>query len=786
MVRGRCLPYGEGITYWPVAEMLRELVGIAADSTSEESLARLIAASPDADVADRLARIIGATDSAQGAVEGADREIAWGFRRLLEHMIELRGPLVLVFEDIHWAEPALLDLIEHLVTWTRDAPLLVVASSRPELLDGRPAWGSGRMEASRIHLEPLTEEESRSLLGALLSVDDLPGELRRRILERAEGNPLYVEEVVRMLIEEGIVERRGDRWHARAEAADVRVPDSIEALIRARLDTLPSGERGTLQAASVVGRIFQRSAVAAIAPATSSAPLQQHLEDAILRDLITEERAPDEPTFRFRHILIRDVAYATLPKARRAELHRAVADWLRSWAGDRISEFTEIEAYHLEQAVLLRREMEGSFDPAERDRALAALDASARRALAREDARATRTFAERALALEPDAGDRRMELQGILADALSRMSEYGPAAEIAAKLELDAAAAGRKDLQGRAILIKAGHLWLRLEGSDADTAMAEIERARSLLVEANDTEFVVKAHELLGWGGWWHGDLDGAEKEWSEMRRLAHELGWPSREAEALARLTGIATQRGDVALRERLIESARGLAAAGPSRLTRARVARGYGIFLSSQGKEEEALEALLSSAAILEEFGDRDEAHSAYVWAGKLERHRGHLPEALALFQRSRLLVLEHVGYLPETERLIAQVLLDMGDVAGAAEHAESAVRVTGKDDWATIASTVMVLGLVREAQGELDEAEQLLREAVEVLGRTDFGMYEVELSLAEFLLRNGRTPEGNEWLAKARAHVAWLHPDSPLRGFIERRAAAATAIGAAGRPT
>ena len=205
-----------------------------------------------------------------------------------------------------------------------------------------------------------------------------------------------------MLIEEGVVERKGDHWVANRQAAAVRVPDSVEALIRARLDTLPSPERATLQAASVVGRVFQRSAVAAIAPGTTSVPLQQHLEDAILRDLITEERAPDEPTFRFRHILIRDVAYATLPKARRAELHRAVADWLRAWAGDRIEEFAEIEAWHLEQAVRLRRELEGGFDPAERDRAVAALQSSAQRAIDRDDARAARTFAERALALEPD------------------------------------------------------------------------------------------------------------------------------------------------------------------------------------------------------------------------------------------------------------------------------------------------------------------------------------------------------------------------------------------------
>ena len=172
------------------------------------------------------------------------------------------------------------------------------------------------------------------MLASLLTVEDLPKELRQRVLDRAEGNPLYVEEVVRLLIEEGVVEQRNGHWYATQAAADVRVPDSVEALIRARLDTLPAPERVLLQAGAVVGRVFQRSAVASIAPPDQvPPPLETHLEDAILRDIITEERAPDEPTFRFRHILIRDVAYNTLPKARRAELHAAVADWLRGWAG---------------------------------------------------------------------------------------------------------------------------------------------------------------------------------------------------------------------------------------------------------------------------------------------------------------------------------------------------------------------------------------------------------------------------------------------------------------------
>ncbi len=780
MVRGRCLPYGDGITYWPISEMVRELAGINIETSAEESSARLTQVSPDTDVADRLAGIIGAAGQSQGAVEGGDLEIAWGFRRLVEHVIEARGPLVLVFEDIHWAEPALLDLIEYVVTWTRESPLLVVCTSRPELTDTRPAWGSGRMEASRINLEPLSEADARSLLGALLTVDDLPSELRQRVLDRAEGNPLFVEEVVRMLIEEGVVERREGRWHANTQAAAVRVPDSVEALIRARLDTLPSDERGTLQAASVVGRIFQQSAVAAIAPGTATAPLQQHLEDAILRDLITVERAPDEPTFRFRHILIRDVAYATLPKARRAELHRAVADWLRAWAGDRIEEFAEIEAWHLEQAVSLRHELEGGYDKTERNRAVAALEASARRAIARDDPRAGRTFAERALVLEPEPGEGLLELHWLLADALWRTGEYHHAGAVATKLELDAAAAGRKDLQGRAILVKAGDIWLGLGSSDSESAQAEIERARGLLIEANDKQFLVRALELIGWGGWWRGDLQVTERAWIDMRAAAHELGWASREAEAVTLLASIAGHRGDEGGRRRLIEEARVLAAAGPSRLTRARVNKAYGTYLATTGQDEEAKEVLLSAAAALEEFGDREQAHAAYQWTADMERRSGQLEQAMAHYEQALELVRNHGGYLPEVHRRIAQTFLDMGDVEAAALHAVDAARLAVKDDWATVASTRMVLGRVREAQGQLEESERLLREANEVNSRTDFSGWEEQLALAEFMLRRGRTSEGNEWLAKARASVVRMGPMTPLVDYVERRCAAAAGVG------
>ncbi|MEP7379468.1 MAG: AAA family ATPase [Chloroflexota bacterium] len=785
-VKGRCLPYGDGITYWPVADIVRELCGITPDMSIDEAAARLADASPDPEVADRLALIVGAAGGgATGGGEqssGGDREIAWGFRLLVEHLVRDRGPMMLVFEDIHWAEPPLLDLIEYLVTWTRDAPLLVVCPSRPELIDTRPAWGAGRMEGSRISLEPLSEAESRSLLGALLTVDDLPPELRQRILDRAEGNPLFVEEVVRMLIEEGVVERKGDHWVANQDASSVRVPESVEALIRARLDTLPAPERKVLQAASVVGRIFQRSAVTAISPGEGAGPIDRHLEDAVLRDLITDERVPTEPTFRFRHILIRDVAYATLPKAQRAELHGAVADWLRTWAGARMDEFIEIEAYHLEQRLLLQQELTGRVDPTDKQRAIDALFASGQRAKARDDSRAALSFTERALALEPQPGEQRLELTWLHIDSLRRQSQYRRAGELAAKLEIEAHEFGRRDIEGRAILAKAGDQWISPEKADREGAFVELSRALELLEASGDDLHLLGVLQMLGYGGWWTGDLGEATRYWSRQREVARAHGWASQEAEAVSQLARAKALGGEFEPVRELLAEARELAAKGSSRLIRAEVERVFGSF-NQRVDAAIAEEALSSALPTLEEFGDHEEQYVALSHLGDIAMRRDEKEVALALHRRALEHVEAHVGYKPESLRRMAQLLIELGRTDEAEPIIEDAVKMTAKGDFVTIASTGMVLGLLREAQGNDAEAERLLRDALTEIERTGFALsiWEEQLMLAEFLLRHGRNTEAEEFLEKARANNRRYGPQSPILEYIDRRAARVAEVGA-----
>jgi tetratricopeptide (TPR) repeat protein len=260
------------------------------------------------------------------------------------------------------------------------------------------------------------------------------------------------------------------------------------------------------------------------------------------------------------------------------------------------------------------------------------------------------------------------------------------------------------------------------------------------LTAAHDDRHLVLTLEWLGYGGWWHGDLDAAEDPWTEGRAIARANGWASLEAEALVRLAMLASQRGDHERRSALLAEARSLAEQGPSRLTLAGVERAYGSFLAATSSDLEGEAMLRAAAGVLEEFGERQEWHTALIHLGDIERHRDNPAAALVLYRRGLELVLEHVGFRPEAQRRIAQALLELGELDEAAAQAEEAAAITGKDDWGTVASTGSVLGLVREAQGQAAEAERLLRDAVETISRTDFDSWFEELSLAEFLLRAG----------------------------------------------
>jgi class 3 adenylate cyclase/tetratricopeptide (TPR) repeat protein len=370
VVRGRCLPYGEGITYWPLAEILKGYAGVLDSDPPELALEKIRKAGRELlteDVTSDPGRV---TAALAFTVNVADPEFDFGSMEPREVRQEVHAgwrsffsalaaatPLVVIVEDIHWADPAMLDLLDELSERVV-GPVLFVCPSRPDLAATRPTWGGGRRNHSSIALDPLTPEQADRLVHELLTIDDLPPSVHARILERAEGNPFFLEEIVRQLIDEGHLVREGHRWRALDAIEQVVIPDTVQAVLAARFDLLDAQDKQVLQAAAVVGRVFWPGPVGLLA----------HLpEDAVEASLrILEERElvlsrmtsslAGQLELIFKHVLIRDVAYESLPRRDRTDAHAAVAGWIEETAGDRSGEMAELLAYHLSTAVSLSRD----------------------------------------------------------------------------------------------------------------------------------------------------------------------------------------------------------------------------------------------------------------------------------------------------------------------------------------------------------------------------------------------------------------------------------------------
>jgi predicted ATPase/class 3 adenylate cyclase len=451
VLRGRCLPYGEGITYWPLAEIVREIARADGRDPAPSAIAARLADEEKAElIVERLGNALGLA----GAGGATSEETFWAVRRLFEALARA-GPLVVVIDDLHWAESTFLDLIEHVAKFSRDFPILLVCIARPELLDKRPDWGNDKLKATSILLDPLSGAECRELITNLLDRVPLPPGAESRIAGAAEGNPLFAEEFVAMLVDDALLTREGDHWVASSNLSELPVPSTIHALLAARLEGLPADERAILMTAAVEGLVFHRGAVGELRP-TLETPLDNGLLALVRRDLIRPETADfgGESAYRFRHGLIRDAAYHSLPKNARADLHERFAAWLERTAGDRLREFEEIVGYHLEQAFRYRV----ALGPLNSRAALLAarasdrLEAAGRRALVRSDLPAAISLLERVSRLLPTDDSRRIALLVELGAALierGRLAEAGPALDEAERL---AAAANDQRLTSHVLI----------------------------------------------------------------------------------------------------------------------------------------------------------------------------------------------------------------------------------------------------------------------------------------------------------------------------------------------
>jgi class 3 adenylate cyclase/tetratricopeptide (TPR) repeat protein len=728
VLRGRCLSYGEGITYWPVVEVVKQLLASKTDGGG------VIAGGETAAAA--IGALLGEPN-----LESASVEISWAVRKLFERAAATR-PLVVVFDDIHWGEQTFFELIEQMTDLSRDAPILLLCLSRPELLERQRNWGGGKLNATTVLLEPLTSDEANELIDRLLPADEVTNSaLRSRVQEVAAGNPLFLEEIAAVVASSG---------------GAVSVPPTIQALLAARLDQLEPGERRVLERGSVEGRSFHRAAVQALGPDESGVPAK--LVTLVRKDLVRPDRPtlPGDDAYRFRHLLIRDAAYEGLPKSVRAQLHEQFALWLDERAGDLV-EHDEIVGYHLEQAYRYRRDL-GPPDTAARQVATAAagrLEAAGRRALDRGDESAAVNLLERASGLVPSKRQE-VPLEVSIIWALIQLGRMRDAVARGEATVAGAVASGDVIGELRAELARL----TALAYSDPEGRMAELEalteRARPVFEQAGDDAALASL-----WGA----------KQWIEHLRCrlgaAADAGLRTVEHATRAGEQYMARfSRGWLAIEISLgpMPIAQALTwleqAGGDSRAPELWFEPWRAGLLALIGRFEDA-RALQSSA--LERMADRGMRLGvvcAYENAWRTETEAGEFAEAEQA-ARQACKLLEEMGdrALWSTGACeLAQSLYSQGRYDEAETWARRASEAGGGDDALTQLLNRQVLAKVESRRGRLEDARKLAAEALAIAERIQapYQQGDAALDVAEVL-----------WLAGDRAG-AIVHTDRAAAYF------------------
>jgi tetratricopeptide (TPR) repeat protein len=722
LVLGRCLPYGQGITYWPVVEMVTvatEIADLDGPDDVRGKIAALLGRTDHADlVVERVAQLLGVADAT-----AAPEETHWAIRRLFE-ALATSGPLVAVFDDIHWGEPALLDLIEHIADWSRDTPILVLCLARPDLLDRRPGWGGGKLNAASFLLEPLSDTESEQLVANLLEHASLPPEARRTITDAAEGNPLFVEQMVAMLIDDGMLMRQGDRWVAVGDLSSVTPPPSIMALLEARLERLGPAERAVIERASIEGKQFHVGSVRALSD--DGAGVQEPLMALVRRDLIRPDRSvfAGDDAFRFRNILIRDAAYRRIPKETRAELHQRHADWLLGVAHDRLSEFEEFVGYHLEQAFRLRSEL-GPLDLHSADLASQAstyLLAGARRASDRGDYRASSSLLSRGIQLLPEDHHERPTL---LAELSLMLGETGDTERARSVIDEAEAALARAPDPSLEIRVRFAQLELdaKMQPEGVAARMKDVaDRAIPRLEAIGDHEGLSMAWQLIGEANLFWTNLAGMLEAFGRAREQAELAGDP-RPARTTV-WSAIVLWSSETPVEQALAELD-ALAADVESDLgVTAWFEVGRGMLFAMSGRIDEGRDLVRRGRGRLEDLGQTmtvgGSAHPASTleeWAGDLEAAEREARRGYEL-----LASLGEKGFLSTVVGMLARLVAMRGSLEEAEELARIGEEAAASDDLFSQVLWRQARALVHARRGEDTQALALALEAVRIAEPTD----------------------------------------------------------------
>jgi len=728
VLRGRCLSYGDGITFWPLAEVLRQAAGIVPEDSEEDARIKLKSCFGE-ELADATSRI----ESGLGLSRepyGKD-ELFWGVRAVFEELAG-RGPLIVVFDDIHWAEATFLDLIEDILdAWLR-VPLLIVCAARHELLEDRPGFAAGRRTASQVELGELSRQESGVVIRHLLAEASLPKPLERRILRLSDGNPLFIEQMLSMLIDDGLLHEQAGRWAFSGATEVISVPGNVSSLLGARLDRLGAAERRVIESASVIGLEFSSDAVSVLVRQDGDrTDLEPALAALCSKQLIRRAEAGSADDFHFSHILVRDTAYARLLKRTRARLHERFAAWLADMVGSRVAEYEEILGYHLEQSFRYRSELGPVDDNGRRLGAEASrrLSSAGRRALVRGDLSAATNLLQRAAAL---LGEKDPARALLLLDAGEAAVDIGELERAESMLTEAVDRALSADETGIARAAALALLQLRYT-TDAHAVQESIGRQENMvdLVELEipelevmgDDRALVRAFRLLtaihGTG------LRFADAAAAAERAIRHaSAAGDEVTARRFLGSLAISALYGSMPVPEAIATCEEVLARAEGDRKARALAELAIGQLEAMRGNFGRARLLYRRSRALLDEFGWFLAAALTSLHSSVIELLAGDLAAAESEL-RTDYRRLEEMGernYISTTAGLLADVLYRQGRCDESAEFARTCEHLASPDDVASQFLWRCVRGKLKARQGAIGEAESLLSAATALIETSD----------------------------------------------------------------
>jgi class 3 adenylate cyclase/tetratricopeptide (TPR) repeat protein len=754
VLRGRCLSYGEGITFWPLVEAVRQAAAIREDDAPEAAREKLatIAGEGGDDIVARVAAAVGL-----GTEQFSIEELFWGARKFFEKLARQR-PLVVLFDDIHWAESTFLDLIEHLLDATEDSPFLLLCPARHELLDTHPQWAE-RPGAARVVLEPLTTEDVEAIIENLLGEAGIAKEAQERIVSAADGNPLFVEQMLSMLIDKELLRFDGARWTAVSDLADLSIPPTIQALMSSRLDSLTPSERVVVEPASVIGHVFATAAVEALVTESARPEVPGRLSDLARKQLVKPDlSALDEERFRFSHVLIREAAYGGMLKRARATFHEAFVRWADEVNRERgrDTEYEEILGYHLEQAHRYLSEL-GPIDEHGREvgaDAARRLASAGRRAFERGDARAAANLLGRSAGLLPD-DPWRFELAPDQGEALLLAGLFEQAETVLDSAIAASTIAGRDALRAKAILVR---LLVQLRaGAPADwgeQVLRESAEAIEIFERENDEAGLIKAWRLLTWAhgiACRYGDAARAAERAFEHACRAGDKRQQSRIATAYP----MAAFLGPTPVSEAVDRSQEFLERVSGDRSAEALVLSQLACLRALDGSFEEARSDLARARTLLLDLGLEGEIASLAMEAWRVEMLAGDLETAEQTL-RQAYTTFEQMGdkyLLPGVAAFLAQTRYALGRYDELEQLAQQA-QESPEDDIDAQALWRCVRAKVLALDGQFADAAALAEEALSLLAETgsSVSQHSALLDLAEIQHLAGKDAEMRATLGRA----------------------------------